>query len=369
MKYTLLALAFFLPLSASAAALSISSPKSQVEVGERVVVSIVVSSPEQSVNAVSGVLAVPESFSIESVSRASSILNFWVTEPTFSNTTRSVSFEGVALTGFQGSRGIVLSVTLRAAKEGSASLAFPSAQILANDGAGTDVTQGRTGTTITIVPATAVPKEDVFPAVDERPVEYEAVRPPTLTLQDRAGVRMLVVESAYPAAPVVISFTGEGSTLYVSGVTNDNGVYATPLPASLRGGTYSVEASLMKDNAPSGPSSTLEVVITEGLVPTGLAFIIFVAISALVLCAIVVALMLRRVGVHSGFNRLMLGEVEEADTVVRKSFKLLRSDARAIARGGGKAARRAEALEENLAEAEEIIRKEIDDIRDSADRS
>ena len=140
----------FLPLYVSAATLSVSPQSGTFEVGDKVTVRINVSSSEP-VNAISGEIAFPTSIlNVESVSKSGSILNFWVSEPNFSQGAGTLRFEGVTLSGFPGGTGTVVTTVLRAVKPGSGTVSFKSGQILANDGQGTDVTGNLSGATYSV---------------------------------------------------------------------------------------------------------------------------------------------------------------------------------------------------------------------------
>ena len=161
MSKTVLVFVFFLaPIFVSGATLSVTPSNGTFEVGDRVPVRVLVSGGE-SINAISSELNIPTSiFSIESVSKAGSALNFWVSEPFYSNSTGVVKFEGVTLGGFQGNTGTVVTIYLRAIKVGSGKINFVSGQVLANDGLGTNVTQGIFGANFTI-------NENTKPVVEE----------------------------------------------------------------------------------------------------------------------------------------------------------------------------------------------------------
>ncbi len=117
----------------------LSAPPKQVSVGERLSVDVKIQSTAQSVNAVSGVLAFPESLlRVSSISKDRSLINLWTEDP--KATRNRVSFEGIILNpGFQGASGQVLRITFEAKKTGTALLNFSEGSILANDGRGTNI--------------------------------------------------------------------------------------------------------------------------------------------------------------------------------------------------------------------------------------
>jgi hypothetical protein len=77
------------------------------------------------------------------VSKGGSIFSLWVQDPSFSNSAGTVNFEGVVLNpGYAGSMGKLLSITFRTKAVGAANLSLSSGQVLANDGAGTNILKG-----------------------------------------------------------------------------------------------------------------------------------------------------------------------------------------------------------------------------------
>lgn len=159
----ILAAGLFLPSAAFAATLSLSASSGTIAPGQTVSVAVFVSSPDKALNAVSGVVSFPSDIlDVVSVSKSNSIATLWVQEPSYSNTTGTVSFEGVIPNpGFTGASGRVVTITFRGKRGGSAKLSFASGSVLANDGKGTELLSGSTGTTISVgvgAPAPASPE-------------------------------------------------------------------------------------------------------------------------------------------------------------------------------------------------------------------
>lgn len=134
-------LVFFSPIFAHAASLSLSPNAGNFAAGQNFSVAIIVSTPNQAMNAVSGVLTFPaDLLQVTSLSKGGSVVGLWVQEPSFSNSAGTVNFEGVALNpGFTGNAGRVLSINFRAKRSGSAKLSFVTPSVLANDGQGSNI--------------------------------------------------------------------------------------------------------------------------------------------------------------------------------------------------------------------------------------
>lgn len=129
--------------------LSIVPNKTSVAVGEEVIVTVFASSPNQSMNAVSGSITIPGALSVGSIATGGSVINFWTEEPHIVG--NRINFEGIVLNpGYLGSKGKVFSMTLVAKKTGSAPIAFNDGAILANDGFGTNIIDTLGTTTIAV---------------------------------------------------------------------------------------------------------------------------------------------------------------------------------------------------------------------------
>ncbi len=138
--FLLLGSLFFPRAFSLAADLGLTPAAGSYQVGDVFPVTVFIASPDQAINAVQGSLNFPvDKLQVVNLTKASTV-GLWVAEPTFSNQTGTVNFEGVILNpGFRGGAGNVIVVNLRARAPGNASLAFSQAAVLANDGLGTNV--------------------------------------------------------------------------------------------------------------------------------------------------------------------------------------------------------------------------------------
>lgn len=127
--------------AAKAADLYLSPSSGSYEVNKAFSVNIYVSTPTQSINAVSGSISFSQDkLEVTSLSKGGSMISLWVKEPSFSNSTGKISFEGIILNpGFTGKAGKMIAVNFKIKSEGKASLNFSSGSILANDGKGTNI--------------------------------------------------------------------------------------------------------------------------------------------------------------------------------------------------------------------------------------
>jgi len=141
-----------------AADIYLGTTNTQVNVGSNVTAVVYVNSSDKVINSAEGVITFPtDIFSVESISLGGSIFSIWVEQPSFSNSTGIISFNGgVPNPGFIGNKGSVIRINFKAKKTGVANLAFTGASVYANDGLGTDVTSGRRGLSIEVVPVQQV---------------------------------------------------------------------------------------------------------------------------------------------------------------------------------------------------------------------
>ncbi|MFZ2682350.1 MAG: hypothetical protein WAZ14_04645 [Patescibacteria group bacterium] len=104
-------------------------------------VGIYADSSDQPASAFSALIQFPpDQVKITSVSKSGSMIQLWVREPAYSNTSGTLSFEGlIPNPGYQGTGGKLLNVTFEVLGEESANLSFVNGLVLANDGNGTDI--------------------------------------------------------------------------------------------------------------------------------------------------------------------------------------------------------------------------------------
>lgn len=129
------------PFIASADTLYLSPSSGTYSAGKTFTVRVYVSSVAQSINAISGVVSYPQDkLQVISVSKNDSILTLWTEEPTYTNSSGKISFEGVVPNpGYIGSAGSILTINFKAVGQGSATIKFDSGSVLANDGSGTNI--------------------------------------------------------------------------------------------------------------------------------------------------------------------------------------------------------------------------------------
>lgn len=178
-------LVFLLPSFTQAAQLSISATPASYRVGDIFNLRIFVNSPGETLNAVSGSISFPpDKLQVLSVNSSDSIISLWAAEPSFSNNSGKINFEGVVLNpGFTGNNGQIVSVKLKAISTGSATISFSGGSILANDGQGTDILDKFNNQTVNISAAeSGTPKPETETKVVETvPATYATPTAPAVT--------------------------------------------------------------------------------------------------------------------------------------------------------------------------------------------
>jgi hypothetical protein len=310
---------------------------------------------------------VPTSFfTIQSVSKNSSILDFWVTEPSFDRTSGTVNFEGVALSGFKGDSGVVATMKLKPIKTGTGRVLFQSGKILANDGEGTDITQSLNGATFSLVEPVVKPK----PVLEEKeevviPQPLPSLKAPEIMSGFKDGKPSIIGSSDYSLSQVLLTFVDkEGSKVFITGEADMDGGFNINVPSSLKHGDYGVSAIMIDKDKKNSERSNL-IVIKVGNIFSDLGREVIVLILLLIFT--VLYLLLRTF--HHFKNRKserknIKNEVKEAEYVAHKTFDILREDLDSLEEEKTVVGKRkiASEIKKDIDKAEEVLEKEIKDI-------
>ena len=343
------------PFLAKSATMSFMPSSATFSVGERIVIKVVVNG-DVPLNAVSGEVFLPTShLSIESISKSNSLISFWIRDPSFSKTIGTVRFEGVMTDPFQGNGGLVLNITVKAVKEGTVNVGFSEGQILANDGNGTDITGSLNKAVFTIIPAkpkTETPREslpEIIPTVVD-------LKPPIISLGKQNGLQSIIGESDYPKADVILTFvSNEGSKVYVTGITGNDGKFNITTPKSLRDGGYFAYASMLIGDRQSKPSNTIYVKVGHII----LIYIFELVIFSLFLI-VLLFLWIRRKNSQKKIKEDIRREANEAEEVLEKSLDVIRDD---ISDSKSISSKELKKMRGDLTSSEKAVKKEIEDIK------
>jgi hypothetical protein len=252
-------------------------------VGEIFTLTIDVSSVDKAMNAASGDILFPtDKLQALSVSKANSIMNLWIRDPSFTNNQAGgdVHFEGVVLSrGFLGADGNLVTITFEAVAPGDAPISFSSGAVLADDGNGTNLLDSMQPGDVTIVRSATVARPPATGSVSG--FAGTSTTPPgraslaSLALSELSGQDPTNPQPVFSwrIAGVVSSGTtymvkiGDGdwfnaSTIAVSNVTDE---YQLPLQAPTRSTELAVVAS---DLAGDSTSSTISFSVAPIMSPT-----------------------------------------------------------------------------------------------------
>lgn len=216
----------FLPSISFAANLYFLPSVGTFGVGKTFTVSVYVSSTDQAMNAASGVIIFPtDKLQVTSISKTGSIFDLWVKEPSFSNISGRVSFEGIVLNpGFKGSSGKIISINFLAKSAGKANLALSSASVLANDGKGTNILKEIGSATFTLeynqIPSTnpnTPPAPEIYSPTHPDPDKWYSNSNPKFVwkiTKDITGVGLLVGRKKNASPAVFYSIPISEKQLY-----------------------------------------------------------------------------------------------------------------------------------------------------------
>lgn len=165
-----------------AASLSLLPSSPVVSAGDIVSLKVVTSTDGKYINNSEATLQFPSDLlEVVSITKGSSIFTLWVEEPSFSNITGKITFNGgIPNPGYNGSNGNIATITFKAKKQGVASVFFTDGAVRANDGLGTDILVSKNGSVVQIgtpkevtIPVTATEKS----AVPIKPIVFSNTHP------------------------------------------------------------------------------------------------------------------------------------------------------------------------------------------------
>lgn len=170
-------------LVASAATIFATPASTEISIGEDFTIELRVDSAGASFNAAQAAIRFPqETLEVLALDATSSVLNFWLEEPQFSNADGVITFAGGTPYGVSGSAVSVLKVTFRAKGSGSATVTFTEAAISAADGSGTNILSTMNNAVVVIVPKQVTPEPPVPRPKPIEPVKKTSVAAPVIPL-------------------------------------------------------------------------------------------------------------------------------------------------------------------------------------------
>ncbi|MBP6855811.1 MAG: hypothetical protein KBC26_02470 [Candidatus Pacebacteria bacterium] len=157
----------FLPQSVYAATLSLSPSVAVSHVGDVFTARALINTEGKFINNAEAIITFPTDIvEVVSVSAKNSIFSLWVEQPSFSNASGQISFNGgVVNPGYSGVGGEAISIVFRSKKEGVAHLLLSNVAIRENDGLGTNVLSSFYSTQV-VIQGAIKPTPSLGPAVD-----------------------------------------------------------------------------------------------------------------------------------------------------------------------------------------------------------
>ncbi len=144
---------FLASRGASAATLQINSDSTTLSPGSITMLSVILNSEGVAINNAEAKIIFPRDLlEVVSINKNGSIFSLWVEEPTYSNSTGVINFNGgIPTPGYTGSFGSVVTIVVKAKAAGKADLIFADAAVRANDGSGTDVLTSKQGRSLSVI--------------------------------------------------------------------------------------------------------------------------------------------------------------------------------------------------------------------------
>ncbi len=389
---------FVFGLKSEAAVLWARPSQSEVSVGNIISIQVTVDTSGKVINNAESIIQFPRDLlEVVSIDKKTSIFSLWVEEPSFSNTSGQVTFNGgVPNPGFVGGNGNIISVVFRAKKPGVASVIFSNSAVRENDGLGTDILSGVAGSEISIVAPKPVepvkiepveePKKSDVPVEDlDKKTETQVSDEPLPPLNiDLYPSKIKVNESIeisgtapYRYGLLKVSLKdGDGLVQTHQVKTNSYYQFSFISQPILKEGNYTVWVETMADDKNINLSSqSINIFVEKPLILSIGSYTIGlmkVLIPAVILLIIFILLIMY--GWYKFFNlyRRVKKESLEAEKVLSKSFDILHSDLREYIQKLRKAEFKRkltkeeieflEKFDSDLNDAEDIVSKEIKDI-------
>jgi len=193
-----------------AASLFVSPGNGQVSIGQSFDVEVRINSNDQGFNAAQATIQFPPSIlqvkSIDS-SPASSVFNFWLTGPSFSNTNGQITFLGGTTNGVVGASIQILRISFTAKSSGQANIVISDSAITASDGSGTNILTTVSNANFLVSPTTVTPgtSTSTIPTTPgttptPTPTTGTVVAPPVVTIP-RLITRKPTIASQAPSTP------------------------------------------------------------------------------------------------------------------------------------------------------------------------
>lgn len=158
---------------------NLSTKSEAAAVGSRIAVDVKVDSEDVGFNAAQATLKFSSDvLEVTGLDKTGSTFNFWLDEPSFSNSDGKVSFVGGSSYGFVGKSVQILRINFRVKGSGAANIVFLDGAVTASDGSGTNILSSMKGLKIAVAGAGQAVPEAVAPPVQIRRPAAPAAKVP-----------------------------------------------------------------------------------------------------------------------------------------------------------------------------------------------
>ncbi len=223
--------------SAHAAVLSLTPASSEIGLGEKMTIGIIIDSEGVSFNAAQAVVRFPkDTLEVVSLDKTNSAFGFWLEEPHFSNTEGVVSFTGGTPYGVSGAAVEILKIEFAPKGTGSSTFSVTEAAVTASDGSGTNILSRINEAVFTVMPQRTIPEPQ-----QKIPEPEQIVREPEPA--EKVPVAPVVKIPLYPEQDrwynLVSSFTASWDLpLDISGVNMLIDKYPNSIPPRVSEGLF-----------------------------------------------------------------------------------------------------------------------------------
>ena len=140
MKYFLIIFSLAVLVSinhADAAQFFLETKENEVGLGQRMEVVVRLNSEGETINAIEGIIRVPNSLLIETIRDGNSLISFWTERPN-TEAGQNIKFSGIVPGGWKGSSGEIFSIIVKTEVEGDTNIRLSDMRALLHDGEGTE---------------------------------------------------------------------------------------------------------------------------------------------------------------------------------------------------------------------------------------
>ena len=292
---------------ADGATLYVSPATGSYTVGQLFPVRIMVATGGTSIHAAEATLQFdPASLAVESISAEGSIIGSWISGPTFSNATGTISFIGWTSVPFSGETGLLLTVQFKALRNAGVSARFAAGVVLATNGS-SNIISAMQNAVFTIAPLPLAPTSSeaiTIPLAPNTTFDYSTSTPGSMRSTSavepafvennqtiKLGNPIILRGAASPDAVLKVSIQeGEGSVMHVIISAAGDGSFTFVSDNIANPGVYRVWVAEMLGTTEGIPSAPILITVKDTAFMTEFALASSIAITVFPYAALVAAI-------------------------------------------------------------------------------